>query len=87
MSDEQRVQAALADLGSRVIALVISSQRLGHETHAMTAHYMHDQDITGQLVLAVARGRSRESDKALRLWLDANGLDSPLLLEQPRAAS
>lgn len=77
MSDLDPSTAALADLGARVLALVVSSQRLGHETHAMTAHYLHDQDVTGRLVIAVARGRARNSDAALVEWLDSKGLDIP----------
>ena len=73
----------LADLGSRFIALVLASQRLGHETHAMTAHYIHAQDEAAALVEAVARGRAVESALALRTWLDTNGMDAPMLIDQP----
>ena len=79
----ERERDLLADLGSRFVALVVASQRLGHKTHAMTAHYAHAQDEAAALVAAVARGKSLESAGALRAWLDANGMDVPELIAQP----
>jgi hypothetical protein len=75
-----RTQEALADLGARLLALVHASNRLGHETHKMTARYLHDQDPAGELVKAVALGRSRDSDAALVAWLEANGFEVPVTL-------
>lgn len=68
-------QAALADLGARLVALVNASRDLGHETYAMTAQYLHGLDSTGELVAAVARGRSRDGDLALEAWMDEHGLE------------
>ena len=76
MTDIDASTAALAHLGGRLVALVDASQRLGHKSYAMTAHYAHDvSDPAVALVLAVARGKSDEGDVALADWLAHNGLD------------
>lgn len=77
MSDIPADVAALADLGSRFLGLVVASQRLGHESYSMTAHYAHGSDAAGRLVTAVARGRSRAGEVALAEWLDDKGLETP----------
>lgn len=72
MSDIDPRTEALADLGYRLINLVVASHRLGHKTLKMTAHYIHPGDADALLVHAVARGETDGARGALAEWMSAH---------------